>query len=123
MNNVILTGRLVKEIEVVTDKKDEWAVTRNALAVADGIDKEGNKLTQFINFVAWNEKADLLKEYVRKGDMVTIQGKITQNNYTDKEGIKRYATEVTVTGIELLPNNREEKEEKKEEPKTKKYHR
>ena len=56
--------------------------------------------------------------------MVTVQGRITQNNYKDKEGIMRYATEVTVSNIELLPNSRkEEKEEPEEKPKTKKYHR
>ena len=125
MNIVILTGRLVKDIEVIVDQKDgEWSCTRFSLACPDGIDKDGNKLTQFVNCCAWNERADLLEKYVHKGDMVTVQGRITQNNYKDKEGIMRYATEVTVSNIELLPNSRkEEKEEPEEKPKTKKYHR
>ena len=122
MNSVNLIGRTVKDIEVTVAKDESWCCTRFSLAIPDGKDK-----TQFINCVAWNEQAELLEQYVKKGNIVAVEGRLTQNNYTDKEGIKHYATEVTVSRVELLPNPEKKAEEAPQEapeqPQTKKYHR
>lgn len=117
MNKTILTGRLTKAPEL-NEIDSETAVMRFALAVADGKYK-GEKQTQFITCVAWNNIADTIATYCQKGDMLSVVGKLQENNY-EKDGVKHYQTEVYVTEIELLPQApREEKEEKEDKPEKK----
>lgn len=122
-NSVTLIGRLTKEPELQSygKGKDGGKYLRFSIAVRDGVNKDGNPQAQFIDCIAWNATAETIASYVEKGDIMAISGKLVQNNYEDSEGIKRYSLQVTVTGLELLPNNRE----KDEEPAKKngKYHR
>ena len=99
MNTVILSGRLTKDPEVryTPAKKARCAF---ALAVADGKDKDGNKKTQFLPCVAWEDKAEFLDQYFIKGDGVAVTGKLTSRSY-EKDGKKQYVTEVLVSNIEF----------------------
>lgn len=125
MNKVQLVGRLTKDIECQEygKGKDGGYFARFALAVRDGIDKDGNTITQFINCVAWNNTAVNLEKYTKKGDQVAIMGRITENNYEDDQKVKHYSQQVTVSEIELLSNKKAEEEEEPEHKPSKKYHR
>ena len=125
MNKVQLVGRLTKDVECQEygKGKDKGYYARFAIAVRDGIDKDGNQLTQFINCVAWNVAAVNLEKYTKKGDQVAIMGRITENNYEDEDQVKHYSQQVTVSEIELLSNKKDEPEEAEPEKKSKKYHR
>jgi len=59
-------------------------------------DKEGKevKKTEWHRITAWNKKAEIVKKYVKKGDPLYIEGKIQTTSWEDKEGVKRYSTEV-----------------------------
>ena len=126
MNETILIGRLTKDIELKEYGKGKSAgsYARFALAVRDGVDQDGNELVQFINCVAWNNQATILEKYVKKGDGVAVQGRITQNDYEDEDGHKNYSYQVTVSRVELLPTRKSaEDPEVEEKPKTnRKYH-
>lgn len=99
MNHVILTGRLTKDPEIrYTDSKK--AVASFTLAVDDGKGKDGNRKAQFIPCVAWEKTAELIDQHFIKGDPLTVTGKITVRTY-EKDGTKRYVTEVLVNGIEF----------------------
>lgn len=106
MNIVNLSGRLVKDAELQSygKGKDGGHYLRNAIAVNDGIDKDGNKRVQFIPFTAWNATASIISDYVKKGDFFNLTGRIVQNNYEDEDGTKHYNIEVTASSVELLPN-------------------
>ena len=125
MNKVQLVGRLTKDVECQEygKGKDKGYYARFAIAVRDGVDKDGNQLTQFINCVAWNVAAVNLEKYTKKGDQVAIMGRITENNYEDENQIKHYSQQVTVSEIELLSNKKDEPGEAEPEKKSKKYHR
>lgn len=125
MNKVQLVGRLTKDVECQEygKGKDKGYYARFAIAVRDGVDKDGNQLTQFINCVAWNVAAVNLEKYTKKGDQVAIMGRITENNYEDEDQVKHYSQQVTVSEIELLSNKKDEPEEAEPEKKSKKYHR
>ena len=112
MNKVQLVGRLTKDVELSEfgKGKDKGTVCRGAIAVRDGIDKDGNQLVQFINFVAWNNTANILEGYTKKGDMIALAGRLTQNDYTDEDGVKHYTLQVTVSEVELLPQGAKEEE-------------
>lgn len=121
-NQVVLVGRLTKEIELKEygKGKNAGSVARFSIAVRDGKDNDGNERTQFISCVAWNTTAETLEKYVAKGDMVMIGGRLTENNYTDDNDVKHYTLQVSVDQINLLPNPRNDQEE---QPRNGKYHR
>lgn len=125
MNKVQLVGRLTKDVECQEygKGKEGGYFARFALAVRDGIDKDGNAITQFINCVAWNSTAVNLKKYTKKGDQVAVMGRITENNYEDDQKVKHYSQQVTVSEIELLSNKKEAEQEEPAPKTTKKYHR
>lgn len=125
MNKVQLVGRLTKDVECQEygKGKDGGYFARFALAVRDGIDKDGNAITQFINCVAWNSTAVNLEKYTKKGDQVAVMGRITENNYEDDQKVKHYSQQVTVSEIELLSNKKEAEQEEPAAKTTKKYHR
>jgi single-strand DNA-binding protein len=106
MNHVILTGRLTKDPEIrYTDSKK--AVCSFTLAVDDGRDSEGKRKAQFIPCVAWGKTAELIDQYFTKGKPLTVTGRITVRTY-EKNGEKRYITEVVASGIEFPLTVREE---------------
>lgn len=106
MNHVILTGRLTKDPEIRYTASNK-AVASFTLAVDDGRDQDGKKKAQFIPCVAWGKTAELIDQYFRKGKPLTVTGRITVRTY-EKNGEKRYATEVTVIGIEFPMTERSE---------------
>ena len=99
MNHVILTGRLVADPEVRYTQSNK-AVASFKLAVDDGKNRDGKRKTQFIPCVAWEQRGELIDQYFRKGDPLTVTGKIAVRSY-DKDGEKRFVTEVVVGGIEF----------------------
>lgn len=99
MNHVILTGRLTKDPEIrYTDSKK--AVASFTLAVDDGKGRDGERRSQFIPVVAWEKTAELIDQFFKKGDPLTVIGRITVRSY-EKDGAKRWATEVVASGIEF----------------------
>ncbi len=58
--------------------------------------------TQWHNLVAWGKLADIAIKFLNKGTEVAIEGKLINRNYTDKEGVKRYITEIQVNELLLL---------------------
>ncbi len=62
------------------------------------------KNTQWHNLIAWGNTADYIEKYLKKGMEVAIDGKLSNRNYTDKDGVKRYITEVQVNEVLILKN-------------------
>ena len=58
--------------------------------------------TQWHNIIAWNKTADIIEKYVQKGKEIMIEGKLTTRSYENKEGEKRYITEVVCNELLLL---------------------
>ncbi|MCX2682240.1 single-stranded DNA-binding protein, partial [Galbibacter sp. EGI 63066] len=61
--------------------------------------------TNWHTVVAWGKTADIIEKYVGKGKEIAIEGKLTSRSYEDKEGVKRYVTEVVASEILLLGGN------------------
>lgn len=91
-NRAILIGRLVADPEMRT--------TPNGINVAtfriaiDRYSKSAERQTDFINIVAWRERAEFVCRYFTKGRLIGVEGSIQTRSYTDKEGNKRNAFEV-----------------------------
>jgi single-strand DNA-binding protein len=67
---------------------------------------KGEKVTetQWHNLIAWGKTVLLVEKYLSKGSEVAIEGKLINRNYTDKEGVKRYVTEIQVNELLLIGN-------------------
>lgn len=101
MNKIIITGRITQDIEIkVGGSGIEY--TNFSVAVDRGRkDKDGNKQTDFFNCTAFSKSAAFLKQYFRKGDGITIEGRMESDKYTDKDGKNRVTWGVTVEQIEF----------------------
>ena len=94
MNKVILTGRIVKDPEL---KKTQSNISLCRIRVAVDRrfkDKDGNKITDFLDVVAWRQQADVICNYMHKGSKIGIVGSLQSRSYDDDDGTKRYVLEV-----------------------------
>jgi len=104
LNKILLIGNLGREPEM-TYTEAGVAVTKFSLAVNRRYkDQEGERHeeTTWFNVVAFNQLAELMTTYLRKGSKVYIEGRMTSREYTDKEGNKRTAWDVVASEMELL---------------------
>ena len=118
MNKVFLKGRLTSD-PVQRYIRDEISVTSFSVAVNRPYDKE--KKADFINVVAWNKQAELIKKYFTKGQEIAIVGRLESNQYVDKDTQKKLTSYQVVTEEIEFCGTKKEKEEEPEE-KTTLYH-
>lgn len=109
-NKVTLIGRTGKEVELFTFENgtQKSSVT---LATSDFYTNSANEKveeTQWHNLVAYGKTAEIMQKYVVKGQEIAIEGKITYRNYEDKDGAKKYLTEIRVEEILLLGSGNKE---------------
>ena len=108
MNKVILVGRLTRDPEVrYTQGENHTAIARYTLAVDRRFKRDGEPTADFINCVVFGKSAEFAEKYFRQGLRVAISGRITTGNYTNKDGIKVYTTEVTVEEQEFAESKAE----------------
>lgn len=102
MNKTILIGRLTKDLEL--RKTPNGASVLNFTVAINRIGKQqpGQPEADFINCVAWNQTADLMAQYLGKGSLVGIEGRIQTRNYENNEGRRVYVTEVVTERVEFL---------------------
>lgn len=98
MNSCNFTGRLTADLELRQTQNGK-SVCSFTLAVARPRVKD---TTDFINFVAWNQSAEFLCKYGKKGDMVEVVGTLTARKFEDSNGNKRTAFEVVADSVKLL---------------------
>lgn len=104
MNRVILMGRLTADPQVqYSSNNQNMAIARYTLAVDRRMAKkeDGKQDTDFINCVTFGKSAEFAEKYFHKGQRVLIEGRIQTNSYTDKDGNKRYATNVVIDSQEF----------------------
>ncbi len=103
-NKVQLIGNVGQE-PTITDLESGKKVARVSLATNENYkNTKGEKVTdtQWHALVAWGKTAEIIEKYVDKGNEIAIEGKLTSRSYDDKEGNKRYVTEVVVSEVLLL---------------------
>lgn len=109
MNRIVLCGRLVREPEL-RYTQGGTAVGSFTLAVDRPYTKDGNKETDFINCQVWGKSAENCAKYLDKGKQAAVEGRLQIRSYDDKDGNKRYVTEVVADRVEFLsaPEKKEE---------------
>lgn len=104
INKVILIGNVGKDPEV-RHLDSGIAVTTFPLATSETYkNKEGQKVTntEWHNVVLWRGLAEIAEKYVKKGNPLYIEGKIRTRSWDDKDGNKRYTTEIVADNMQML---------------------
>lgn len=118
MNKVCLTGRTTKDIELKYNQNN-IAITGFTLAVTRKFkNQNGEYESDFINCIAYKSTAELLNKYVKKGDLLGIEGRIQTRNY-EKDGKRVYVTEVIVDSIDFLQAKKDDVKQETENTKQK----
>lgn len=95
LNTIIIMGRLVRDPEV---RRTNSGKTCTSFTVA--VDRDyGDKQTDFLDCVAWQQTGDFVDKYFMKGDPIVVQGRMQSRDWTDKQGGKRRAWEIVVSQV------------------------
>jgi single-strand DNA-binding protein len=108
-NKVQLIGNLGNTPEIRTIESGK-KMARFSIATNETYrNAKGEKITetQWHNIIAWGKVADIAEQFLSKGSEVAIEGKLVNRNYTDKEGNKRFITEIVVNEILMLGDKRQ----------------
>ena len=103
-NRVQLIGHVGKD-PIIKEFESGKKLANLTLATNDVyVSKKGDQVeqTQWHNIVAWGKTAEIIERFVEKGKQIGITGKLTSRSYDDKEGNKRYVTEVVVSELLLM---------------------
>ena len=103
-NKVQLIGNLGNAPEVRNTESGKKLVRFSIATNESYRNSKGEKITetQWHNLIAWGKVAEIAEKYLIKGTEVAIEGKLMNNNYTDKDGNKKYSTEILVHDILML---------------------
>lgn len=108
MNNLRNSVRLIGFLGAAPELKEiskTKKLAKLSLATSDSYrNDKGERVedTQWHNLVLWDKQADVAVKYLNKGSEIAIEGKLVTRNYSDKDGIKRYYTEILVNELLML---------------------
>lgn len=106
-NGVHIMGRITRDLEL-RHTQSGTAVCQFCVAVTRSFkDANGEYQSDFIDCVAWRNSAEFITKYFSKGAMIALDGELQTRNYTDKDGNKRKATELLVSGAAFTGEKRE----------------
>src|SRR5690625_108090 len=98
INNFIGIGRTTKDVDL-RYSQNGTAIANFTIAITRRFDKEK---TDFIRCIAFKKTAELIAQYVKKGNQIGIEGSIQTGSYQDKEGKTVYTTDVIVNNVQFL---------------------
>ncbi|MEX0736997.1 MAG: single-stranded DNA-binding protein [Bacteroidota bacterium] len=104
INKAILIGNLGKDPELRYTSAGVAVATFSVATNESWKDQDGNvqERTQWHNIVAWRKLAEICSEYLKKGSRLYLEGRIQYRNYDDKNGVKRYVTEIVLDQMVML---------------------
>lgn len=106
INNVVLVGRLTKDVELKKTQSGTSVVTLD-LAVQRKYKQEGQPDSDFIRCVAWKKTADLMHQYLSKGSLIGVEGHIQTRSYDNQQGQRVYVTEVIANSVQFLESRKD----------------
>jgi single-strand DNA-binding protein len=120
VNKVILIGNLGKDPEVRSLEGGAKVASFSLATTESYKNKEGQKVdqTEWHNIVMWRGLAEVAEKYLKKGSQIYLEGKIRSRSWDDKEGNKRYTTEIIADTFTMLGAKREETSRSTSDPET-----
>lgn len=105
INRVVLVGRITKTPDL-RKTQSGTSVVSFTIACNRRVPSQGQD-ADFINCVAWNKTADFMAQYVKKGALLGLEGRIQTRNYDDKDGKRVYITEVVADSVQFLESKKQ----------------
>ena len=107
LNKVILVGRLTQDPNLKTTPSGQSVCSFGLATNRVWTDKSNQKQekAEFHNIVLWQKLAEVASQYLKKGNLVLIEGRIQTRSWQDQEGNKRYKTEIVAENMQLAPRN------------------
>lgn len=102
INRVVLVGRITKDVDARSTQNGVSVVSFTLAVNRNFSSSNGEKQADFINVVAWRQTADFMRNYVKKGALLGIEGRIQTRNYEDATGKTVYVTEVSADSVQIL---------------------
>ena len=102
MNKVFLIGRLTRDPELRYTGSNIPVATFSLAVNRNFSNQNGEREADFFNIVVWRKQAENCKNYLNQGSQVAIEGRLQSRSYDDKDGSKRYVTEVVADNVEFL---------------------
>lgn len=99
LNLAVIAGRLTREPELSTTSS---GVSVTTFSIAVNRSYGGDNIADFIDCVAWRERADFITKYFRKGMAICVRGEIQTRTYEDKDNVKRKVTEILVDKVDFV---------------------
>jgi single-strand DNA-binding protein len=111
VNKVILIGRLGKDPDVRYTPDGTMVTNFNLATDEQWKDKNGEKVqrTEWHRIVTWGKLAEICGNYLVKGKLVFIEGRIQTRSWEDKEGVKRFTTEIIASNMQMLDSKGQSK--------------
>jgi len=121
VNKVILIGNVGKDPEV-KHLENGTTLAKFSLATTEVYKKDNEKqsTTEWHNIVAFRNTGDIVKNYVKKGDALYIEGKIQTRSWEDKDGNRKYITEIVCNNLQMLGSGKSDGSATSSEPETSK---
>ena len=104
INRVVLVGRITKDPEL-RKTQSGTSVVSFTIACNRRVPSQGQD-ADFINCVAWNKTADFMTQYVKKGALLGLEGRIQTRSYDDRDGKRVYVTEVVADSVQFLESKK-----------------
>ena len=101
INRVVLVGRLTRDPEL-RKTQNGTSVVSYTIACNRRVQTPGQPDADFISCVAWNKTADLMANYLHKGSLIGVEGRIQTRNYENQQGQRVYVTEVVTDSVQFL---------------------
>lgn len=108
INRVVLVGRITKD-PVMRKTQSGTSVVSFTLAV-NRRTKDKDQQADFIGCQTWNKTADFMAQYVKKGSLLGVEGRIQTRSYDNASGKKVYVTEVVAESVQFLESKKEKSE-------------
>ena len=103
MNKIILVGNLAKDPEVKVIEESGKTLTKIIIAVQRSFKNvEGEREADFIQVTFFDKRAEAVAEFLKKGDPISVSGRLRTGSYEDKEGVKKYTTEVIADEFQFI---------------------
>lgn len=106
INRAIIVGRITKD-PMLRKTPNGTSVVSFTIACNRRIKQEGQPDADFINCKAWNKTADVICQYISKGHLLGVEGRIQTYNYDDKDGKRVYITEVVADSVQFLESKKQ----------------
>lgn len=106
INRVVLVGRLTRDVELRSTTSGKSVASFTLAFDSTRKDEAGNKVSCFVNCVAYGSSAEILEKYTSKGRLIGVDGRLNERKFTRKDGTNGSAFEIIVNEISLLDSRK-----------------